>query len=250
MTAAVWVRDEWERRIEAEYRSAAITQNLVLWLIQMGASPDLVHDGLRIVGDEMDHAELSHAVFVEAGGEGPPRIDRGQLGLPRSDGPVEGDVLRYGVQIFCLGETVAVPLFKHLRQGCTVPVAREALDRILRDEVRHRDFGWALLDWFLDQPHLEPMVVAQVTGQLAGMFAGLEASYGAGQRAGSDGNSGGDSGAMASEVRAWGLAPPAEYRAILAETFDREWSPRFQARGIDPTAAWKARLDRPVKASE
>ena len=74
MTVHHRARDEWERRIEAEYRSAAITQNLVLWLIQMGASPDLVHDGLRIVTDEMAHAELSHAVFVAAGGQGPPRI--------------------------------------------------------------------------------------------------------------------------------------------------------------------------------
>lgn len=237
------VRDEWERRIEAEYRSAAITQNLVLWLIQMGASPDLVHDGLRIVADEMAHAELSHAVFVEAGGEGPPRIDRSQLGLPRSDGPVESDVLRFGVQIFCLGETVAVPLFKHLRQDCTVPVAREALDRILRDEVRHRDFGWTLLDWFLDLPHLESMIAPQVTGQLAGMFAGLEASYGAGNQHGR----GDDDDAMERDVRAWGLAPPADYRTILEQTFDREWLPRFQARGIDPTAAWNARLDRAAR---
>ena len=36
------VRAEWARRVEAEYRSAAITQHLTLWLIQMGASPDLI----------------------------------------------------------------------------------------------------------------------------------------------------------------------------------------------------------------
>ena len=49
--------------------------------------------------------------------------------------------------LFCLGETVAVPLFSHLRERCTESLPRAALDRILRDEVRHRDFGWDLLDW-------------------------------------------------------------------------------------------------------
>ncbi|MFT3922445.1 MAG: hypothetical protein QM778_07925 [Myxococcales bacterium] len=33
-----------------------------------------------------------------------------------------------------------------------MPVARTALDRILRDEVRHREFGWAPLAWLLETP--------------------------------------------------------------------------------------------------
>lgn len=53
----------------------------------------------------------------------------------------------HGTRVFCLGETVAVRLFKRLREGATVPVARAALDRVLTDEVRHRDFGWLLLEW-------------------------------------------------------------------------------------------------------
>ena len=32
-------------------------------------------------------------------------------------------------------------------RACTEPIARAALDRILVDEVRHRDFGWDTLDW-------------------------------------------------------------------------------------------------------
>ncbi len=33
------VQHEWLRRVEAEYRSAAIAQHLTLWLTQIGASP-------------------------------------------------------------------------------------------------------------------------------------------------------------------------------------------------------------------
>src|SRR5258706_410275 len=62
------VRVEWLRRVEAEYRSAAITQQLALWLIQIGASPDLIRAGLRIVSDELTHSEMSHRVYAAARG--------------------------------------------------------------------------------------------------------------------------------------------------------------------------------------
>src|SRR6185312_12392867 len=91
------VRREWLRRVEAEYRSAAITQHLGLWLIQIAAPTELVTDCLRIVGDELVHAELSHATFVAAGGTGSPALPRETLGLPRSRSPLEHDVLRNAV---------------------------------------------------------------------------------------------------------------------------------------------------------
>jgi hypothetical protein len=143
------VREEWRARIAAEYTSAAITQHLTLWLIQAGAPPDLIDAGLAIVADELVHSRMSHEVYVAAGGREPPALDRDALGLHRTSERLELDILRIAVRVFCLGETVAVPLFKHLREHCTEPVARAALDRILRDEVRHRDFGWDLLDWLL-----------------------------------------------------------------------------------------------------
>ena len=76
------VRSEWGRRVEAEYRSAAITHHLTLWLIQIGASPDLLHEGLRIVGDELVHAELSFKTFADAGGTAVPPMSRESLALP------------------------------------------------------------------------------------------------------------------------------------------------------------------------
>ena len=149
---SVRVREEWRARIAAEYTSAAITQHLVLWLIQAGAPPDLIDAGLAIVNDELVHSRLSHEVYVAAGGTEPPAIVREQLGLTRTAEQLEIDILRIAVRVFCLGETVAVPLFKHLRERCTQPIAKVALDRILRYEVRHRDFGWDLLDWLMSTP--------------------------------------------------------------------------------------------------
>jgi hypothetical protein len=217
------VRAEWRNRIAAEYGSAAITQHFVLWLLQIGASPDLIEDGLVIVRDELAHSGLSAEVYTDAGGEEPPAIDRAGLGLARrADVPLELDVLRAAVQIFCLNETVAVPLFSHLRSTTTVPSARAALDRILRDEVRHRDFGWACLDWFLTTPMADD-IPALVVAELPVLFGYLEGNYGA--------DASGDGG-ITDDDRAWGLAPPREYADILRETHDRDYRPRFAARGV------------------
>lgn len=228
--ASARVIEEWQRRIAAEYRSAAITQHLTLWLTQIGASTDLILEGLRIAEDELEHARLSHEVVVAAGGAaGPLPLDRAELGLQAGEGEaLEHSVLRACVGIFCLGETVAVPLFKELRAACTVTVARRALDRILRDEVRHRDFGWALLTWLLATPHA-PALREQLERELPGLFGVVQSSY-------AD---------VAPETemdpaeRAWGLMPPALYRSAVERTFERDYLPRFTRLQIDPTAAWQ-----------
>lgn len=218
------VLHEWRARIAAEYTSAAITQHLVLWLIQAGAPPDLIDAGLVIVNDELVHSRMSHDVYVAAGGTQPPAIDREQLGLVRTTDALELDILRIAVRVFCLGETVAVPLFSHLRDRCTQPLARDALDRILRDEVRHRDFGWDLLDWLLS---VDDDVPARVAASLPVMLADLERSYGVGNAAVAA-----DDGVMTDDDRSWGLAPPRDYAEILERTIGRDFRPRFEARDI------------------
>jgi hypothetical protein len=225
-TATERVRQEWRARIAAEYTSAAITQQLVLWLIQAGAPPDLIEAGLAIVGDELVHSRISFEVYGEAGGTEPPAIDRTQLGIARTSEVLELDILRTAVRVFCLGETVAVPLFKHLRERCTEPSARAALDRILRDEVRHRDFGWDLLDWLCASP-IGDQVPQLVAERLPEMFSELEHSYGTGNPTVAS-----DDGEMTDAERAWGLAPPREYAEILAQTIDKDYRPRFAARSI------------------
>lgn len=226
------VRTEWLRRVEAEYRSASITQHLTLWLIQMAASPDLIRDGLRIVEDELTHAELSHEVYRATGGSELPRLDRDSLGLRRNGRePLEHDVLRATVEVFCLGETVAVRLFKQLRAKCAVTEARRALDRILRDEVRHRDFGWASLEWLASSP-LGPDLARLAERELPAMFLRLRGAY-APERAR-------DEREIPDADRAWGLMPAGWYANVLDETLERDYVPRFGALGIDARNAWAA----------
>jgi hypothetical protein len=224
------VRREWLRRVEAEYRSAAITQELVLWLIRIGASPDLIKDGLRIVGDELRHAELSSLVYQQGGGQEPPQIVRESLGLPRSGAePLEHDVTRAAVEVFCLGETLAVRLFKELRAGCRVAQAKRALDRILRDEVRHRDFGWALFGWLASLTSGEALR-GLAARELPMMLTRLRNSYApAAARAEVE---------IDDSDRVWGLMPTGRYALILEQSLERDFTPRFARLGIDFGAAW------------
>jgi hypothetical protein len=229
--ASELVRHEWQSRIQAEYRSAAITQEITLWLIQIGASPDLIRDGLRIVDDELVHAAMSRDVWQAAGGSGAVPLDRGSLGVARSHPVLEHDVIAGIVRIFCLGETVAVPLFQNLRRGATVPVARKALDRILKDEVRHREFGWTALTWLLERPDRDALA-AIVRAGLPRWIADLERNYG-------DGLDGGIA-AVTDDERAWGVAPWREYVDILHRAYVRDYAPRFLLRGIEFSSASKA----------
>jgi hypothetical protein len=215
------VRREWLRRVEAEYRSAAITQHFGLWLIQVAAPPELVTDALRVVGDELVHAETSYEAFVAAGGTGAPTMAREALALPRSNAPLEHDVLRHGVDVFCLGETVAVRLFTRLRSGCTAEPARKVLDRVLVDEVRHRDFGWSVLDWLLSTP-LEAELRQVLARDLPLMLKRVRDRYVV------------EAGPEFDEAdRAWGLMPLSDYAEAVDETYERDYRPRFASLSIE-----------------
>jgi hypothetical protein len=216
------VRREWLRRTQAEYRSSAITAQVSLWLLQLGAPPPLIREGLRIVNDELKHAELSYRVYAKAGGEEVAPLARETLGVATSRQSLEHDLTRVATQVFCLGETAAVRLFHRLRKGCSVPVARVALDRILRDEVRHRDFGWAMLEWLLSLEQ-GPELRAQVEQALPAMIAALARNYG-GDEPSTDAV---PPSRLPPSVRAWGLMPVSQYRHAIALCVKRDLRPRF-----------------------
>jgi hypothetical protein len=229
------VAREWLRRVEAEYGSAVLTHQLTLWLLKVAAPFELVRLGLAIVEDELSHAELSQAVYVAAGGAGMARLDRNRLGLNELPGePLELAISRVGLESFCLGETVAVRLFSRLRKTCEEPVALRALDRILADEVKHRDFGWTLLEWLLSTPHAE--AVSQLAEQqLPVMFTRLKANYGYTHVAQTLPASAQD---LDTQAR-WGLMPAADYATALRETLERDYVPRFAEHGIDARKGWE-----------
>jgi hypothetical protein len=231
------VVEEWSRRVEAEYRSTAVSSQTALWLVQVGASPDLVKDALRIAREELGHATGSHRVYLAAcrqvGVEPrPTALDRRTLELERTpDEPLEHDVARVCVEGFCLGETVAVRLFHEMRRRCDVPPARRVLDRVLRDEVGHRDFGWSLLGWLLAHP-MRDALRALVVRELPGFVASLRRLYAPPGRAGA-------LPLTRDEVR-WGLLDPSRYGEIVEASYRRDIVPRLARLGV--TVGVDARL--------
>lgn len=217
------VAAEWRRRTQAEYTSAAIAHQVTLWLIQVGGPPDLIRDGLRIVEDELAHSELSAEVMAATGGSfAPPVIDGTALILPA--GPDAATALTSCiVRFFCIGESVAVPLFRMLRERSTVPIARRALDRVMRDEPRHRQFGWDVLDWLLLGD--EDSVRQLATRELPAVLALVDAAYGTPPGAPRPSSLGPD-------VMAWGLAGRADYARTLSTCLAQDVLPRFAARGV------------------
>ena len=213
---------EWRRRTEAEYTSAAIAQHVTLWLIQLGAPPDLIRDGLGVVADELAHSELSAAVADCAGGTaGAPVIDPVSLVLDHGGDratALVSSILRF----FCIGETLAVPLFRMLRQRCSVPIAVRALDRVMGDETRHRQFGWDVLDWTLLVG--ERSVRDALVKQAPVMLQEVASAYAI---IGSVADT-----AMSPTALAWGLAPPSDYSSTVSTALVGDVLPRLVARGV------------------
>ncbi len=228
--ASDFVRSEWRRRAEVEYRSAAYAQTATTWLLLASAPPVLIRAGLRIVADEIAHSELSYRVHRAAGGSATPNVTRESMTLPRSTSePLEHDLTRVIAEVFCLGETVAVPLFHRLRRKCTVPVARKALDRVLRDEVRHRDFGFTVLEWLFSLPS-GPELRALVDRELGAAFERLRIAY-TPKKGAKD--------AFQENDRPWGLMSLAEYADALDATLPKMWVPRFRELGIDAASKFR-----------
>lgn len=213
----------WTRTISAEYVSCALTQQLGHWLTLIGASPDLIRAAWAIAEDELVHAELATEVVLAAGATPAPVLAREAMVHPRvGDEPLEQSVARACMGSFCIGETSAVPLFGAMREGSGVPVVRGFFDRVLRDEVRHRDFGWLLLDWLLATCHADAVrevIARDLPARYRAHYRGYVPAV-ARERA-----------LTAAEV-AWGLLPDEGYARVLDRCAQRDLVPRFAERGI------------------
>lgn len=214
---------EWTNQIRAEYASSALTQQLGHWLTIIGASPDLIRTARTIAEDELVHAELATQVVLGAGATPSPTLVREQMEYPRDPAePLELAIARACLKSFCLGETAAVPLFAAMRDLCRVPVARVFFDRVLRDEVRHRDFGWLLLDWLLITPEA-PAVRGMIARDLGERFREHYRRHVPAVARNRE---------LTEAERAWGLLPDESYAGVMERCVQRDFVPRFAERGF------------------
>lgn len=216
-------RTEWHNRVVAEYRSAALASSLLHKAILAGFPEHLLHTLLRIVRDELDHAALSHEIFAMLGGKDAPiamSVDDLLMGPALRADTVLPELIDNIVRDFCLGETFAVPLFQAMRRPETEPRVRNVLTRILADEAIHRQFGWDALDEMLAQDGEN--VRAHVSSRLTTWLMSFGAAYAPEAPVVP----------LSDEERKLGMIDLGEYKAIFAETIERDIRPRFERRGI------------------
>jgi len=215
------IHAEWRNRVSAEYTSAAITAQVVHWMLQTGSPEPLVHLGLRIVRDEMDHAKLSHEALVALGGEDRPNVlSPERMAMKPAPEGILASLLDSIVRNFCLGETFAVPLFNAMRINASHPAVLPMITRVLKDEAVHRAFGWEMLDVLVS---IEPQGVrARVQQRLPHWLEAYAQAYA--QQP--------DKAELTDLERAAGMISHSEYARIFHETVSETLVPWFGQRGI------------------
>ena len=212
---------EWGQRVAAEYTSAAYASQALHRCIQIGLPDELLRIALRIVGDELDHAQLSHDCLTALGGADTPiPLDVQQLEFPTpAEGPMAA-LLDNIVRNFCLGETFAVPLFDAMRRTATHPAIQPVLTRIVRDEAVHRAFGWQVLDALLelDADGVRARVLATVPGYLSAFRRGYAFAP--------------EHDDLSATELTMGLIPLATYATVHDRAVEQDILPRFAQRGM------------------
>lgn len=218
------VHQEWRNRVAAEYGSAATTSRVVHGAIAVGLGRDLVDLALRIVRDELDHAELSAGCLEALGGEpGAPVLELADLVGARSEAFVS-DLVDEVLRSFCLGETFAVPLFHAMRTRADHPAVQPVLTRVLRDEAIHRQFGWEALDALLAMDG--EGVRHRAHAVLPGFVAAFRRAYGTPTKAPP----------ITEAEQRMGLLPAEVYVEVFHATLDETIRPWFARRGIELVA--------------
>jgi rubrerythrin len=221
---------EWKARVVAEYHSAAFTAELVHLLIRIGAPYDLLYIAHRIIKDELIHAERSFTMFQALGGqEQLVELRDETLRLPVYSADTFAQVTCTTLQFFCLGETFAVPLFREMARRTKHHKATQVLKRILKDESVHREFGWSLLDYLVEQDSETTKEIARA--HLGAFLRQYQQGYGT------------DHAALPERVgpkeEPFGVMPRARYVKVFEEALHQVILPRFAKRGIDAETLWR-----------
>jgi hypothetical protein len=135
----------WAFRARSEQQAEQRFGRLVREFNETGAEAVVVRMARRAVADEGSHARICASMAAryghrEAGVQAPPATEIG----PRSLG-LRKRVLFEVVAFACITETVNAALMTETYRHAIVPEVRDAVRRILKDEVGHSRMGWAHL---------------------------------------------------------------------------------------------------------
>jgi hypothetical protein len=143
---------EWLIEARAEHASIAAFSALSLDLMAQGAPPTLVDRAHRAAIDEVVHARLCFGLASAYAGKD---LSPGPFpGLRERPGPTGDEVARLAVESLqdgCLVEGFAARVAREAAQEATDPAVRATLAVIARDEARHVQLAWDVLEWCLER---------------------------------------------------------------------------------------------------
>jgi hypothetical protein len=137
-------RRAWGARMEAEYRSMVVFGELIARFAEVGLPLELASATTKLVQDEARHTELCARMAEALGGRADVALDTRGLRLVSDDLPAHLFVARWTLSMFCVGESASVALLRELLAAATDPCASAVIRVVLRDEILHDRFGWAL----------------------------------------------------------------------------------------------------------
>jgi hypothetical protein len=146
-------RQYWSRRAWSEYGAIAESPALLLRFVKERREMDLSLFWTIRTQEEVRHADVCRRMADALGGYLPEPVTPG----------LEDSVVTHGVRgmsfdadtplealiasLICCAEVIAFDVFRALIKTTTDPVAKQILQLIFRDEVRHCDFGWHYMDY-------------------------------------------------------------------------------------------------------
>lgn len=137
-------RAEWEVRAVAEYRSMVVLGAMISRFPEVGLPLEVTTAASRLLQDEARHTELCARLAQRFGGGDEIPLDATDVHLATDGLPAHLFVARWTVSLLCIGECSSVALLRELHAHVTDPCVRAVIKTLLRDEIVHDRFGWAL----------------------------------------------------------------------------------------------------------
>jgi len=231
------VQYTWHRQSRTEYMAAALTSQMLHWLITLGLNPDLLVRGARVVRDEIRHAAICHELYLHVGGEAK-QMPVKPSQLWHSDdpkAPVHLRAITAAGELAC-EESVALSVFRARLENATDPMAREVCEVILRDEATHRAYAWSVLEALIALQGLDavrdwarPRIAWWLRIYLTAKLRPNEPEY-------------------SPEQLGFGLIDRRSHWTMMRATVEEDVIPRFQSLGLLESSVTGSDLERELAA--
>lgn len=227
------VAGQWQARMVFEHRSSTVFSQLAAQLYEANATLDAKIVMLRMAQDELRHTATCAEVVRALGGDDAPEVDLAIEALASHRGvSPEERALRNVVYTTACSEMVACARFVATLDHTTDPYLRQALRRLLADEILHAQFGLHYLEAWRPWLEAHPDVIGSLERYVRHAFAVLEGELAPRP----------PFAPLEPDARALGADDPALAREVFYGTMEGAIVPGLERFGIDAGRAWRERV--------